>query len=536
MSETITLTPLGTLLGPHSPISEKNCTSFQISLNMTGGTFSLSVLKDTLGNLPENTILTLPFGRFSVIKNTGRNWSTGGLLDTASGPALPLVATQISFAAIVPGLLAPGVVDPNFTFYPAASLAQQLLAGIALEWIAMNPNIRTFNFRGVALSGVQQLAQIVLGEVIVNRNTVFVVTPGQAVGPTFSVPNSDIVNLNQQVDYSLDVKSVLNPAILNVNFIPEGTFIYDDQHAQKQPNQKITMGAPSGTGARDFVEIPGDWMIEGQYEDWTPPAGTDLSNPNTTANNGRYWKVFQSPDNPTQLRGVLNFTRLVKDLKLSGNLLNTDKTAFVGTPITAQTQDVGIGSEFLGLSIGEAGTEEGIYGFTADETVVTDITQNSASNTVTVKTAMQLLPPAGNSGDASSNFFSIQIGLWTFPRVLPLTFGVGNPANPYNLPKDVVIVNPSTNVLNFNSGILQYYQTYLTNYQLINSPRLKTSLTCVYRNQMPQPGDVLVVPGAGTPNCGRISSVTLNYTRGGITLNIQAEIYRIVAGLSGQTN
>jgi len=374
----------------------------------------------------------------------------------------------------------------------------------------------------------------VLGDVIVNRGIIYVVPPGTTVGNnTFKIPMTDIVNVKQDVDYSLDFPAVLNPFLLLPQFDPEGMYIYDDEHARKQANTKLTIGAPVGTGAKDFVEIPDGWMVEGTFEEWTPPAGTDFSNPATTANNGRYWKIFRSPADPNMLRGILNFTRIVKDLKLNGvtnNPLKTNLTPFnslfVGTPITASSnptldQPSGAGPNFL--QIDNDGNQDGIYGFTADIDQVQDIISDQ---TVDVQNSFSAYPPSRSAGDASSNYYTLQYGLWIFPKIKPTIRGAGDPTNPFGIPPGTIIVNPSQNVLNFGgAGNASYYQDYLRQYKQINSPRLKTSVSCVFRGVIPQPGDALIVNGIDKPTCGRISSVSLSMSRGGTTMTIQAELY-----------
>jgi hypothetical protein len=308
-----------------------------------------------------------------------------------------------------------------------------------------------------------------------------------------------------------------------VNFNNPGDFVFDSAHAQKQPKFTVQAGAPSGTGASDFIPIPDGWLIDGNSEEWTPPPGTDFSNPAPSVASGRYWKVFQSPTNPSNLRGITNFTRLIKSLNLPGNV-----SPFVGSPVTGVTRQ-GTTKEFI---FDNAGTESGIYGFTADETTLFD---SLSSQFFDLPSCLVLRPNGmGDSGEAASNFFSITMELWTFPRVLPTTFPVGNPVNPFGIPNNTVVINPSSQV-NFGSGTAQqgYYLKYVSNYKRINSPRYRTTMSCLYRGTMPQPGDQLLITAQGgaspkgvdQPVCGRIQSVGLTLSRSAVLLNITAEVY-----------
>lgn len=544
MSETITLPPVSTLF---SFVDEKKCVSFQLSFNFTGGTFSVSVLKNSTPLPGENAVFSLPFGRVGTVKDVGSSISTGGLVDIVSGPAVPLAATEPGFVSIKPGILY------NASTANPKTLAQTLANGLSINWQSYNPQLRAFLYRGNILSGIQQLASIVLGDVIVHGGSIYVVPPGTIVGSNFSIASTDIVSLRQEVDYSLDYPSELNPALLLPLFDPEGLYIFDTDHAHKQGNTTLNIGAPSGTGSKDFSPIPDGWMVDGTYEEWTPPPGTDFTNPATTATNGRYWKQFQSPSDPTKLRGILTFTRLVKDLKLNGNSDNPIKSTltpaisiFVGSPITSQTNPT-IGkpvAEFGGpgfLLFDQDGTAPGvgsinsppggIYGFTADVNQVEDIVSGQS---VAVQNAMVLLPPGGSSGAADENSFTIQFGLWTFPKVKPTVFGVGDPTNPFNIPPGINIVNPSQNIVNSGGQAIPYYKDYLKQYKKINSPRLKTSVTCVFRGFIPQPGDGLTVSGADKPTCGRVTTVSLSMGRSGLTLSIQAELYQYGSNNGGQ--
>jgi len=126
--------------------------------------------------------------------------------------------------------------------------------------------------------------------------------------------------------------------------------------------------------------------------------------------------------------------------------------------------------------------------------------------------------------------------LWTFPKVNPQIFPVGNPVNPFNLPKDALVVNPPMSNLVFpdSGSLLSYFNAFMINYRRTNSPRLRTTISCVYRGLMPEIGDSLTVQGLGVGNCGRISAVSLNLGRSGITVNITAEVYQYTTGLSGK--
>lgn len=506
-SENIVLAKLNTLILPNqSIITEENLVSLQLNLTPIGGSFSLSILRDTAILPPENFLLQFPFGKIGVVKTVNRARNTGGFLDTVTGPLLPLNLTLVNFVGF-PGNVA-----------QLASIIASNLAKANVFWFAFNPNVKGFTFRGISLQGVQQLAGEILGEVYIYKNIIYVMTPGQSVpvASTFNVLNGDVVSLTQTVDYSQDIAAVLNPVLTAINFDNPGDFIYDSEHAQKQAQTIVQAGAPSATGSKDFIPIPDGWMVDGNFEEWAiDPTSGDTSNPNASVN--RYWKTFPSPVRTGFMRGITNFTRLVKDLKLPGNV-----SSFVGSPITAATQ--GNSDQLTTFTIQEANTQNGIFGFTADTTFISDIVSGQY---IEPKTAIQLIVPGGSSGEADSNFFTIQLEFWTFPRVTPTTFPVGDPTNPFGLPPNVVIVNPSSNV---TDGPV-YWNSYLSNYRLINSPRLKTQVSVVFRGQMPQPGDKLVVVPADQPVCGRINSVALAYQRGGLVLNISAEVYQYGPGL-----
>jgi hypothetical protein len=507
-TDTIILNPISMLLQNQNILLESNITSLALSFTPTGGTFRINCLRGAVPLPLEDFVLQLPFGRFAVVRGTGRSQGREGLIDSISGPALPLVATLVNFVGYANGINA------------FSADAAQVLAQGTLSWRAYNPLVRGFTFRGIALSGIQQLAGNMLAEVYVYKNTIYVVNPGQAVAdligaPPITVLNRDIVSISQDIDYSSDVAAVLNPILSLINNENPGDFIIDGDHAIKQPQTIVQCGSPKGSGGTDFIEIPNGWMVDGNYEEWAPaPGSTDLSNPTPSVD--RYWKTFPSPTTPGLMRGITNFTRLVKDLSLPGNV-----SSFVGTPVTATT---GVsGAQIFTIQENLVDPTAGIYGFIADTTVVADIV---SGNIVNVKTGLQLIPPGGVSSTAADNFFAVQLGLWTFPRVLPTTFNVGNPVNPFGLSNNVVVVNPPIQ----NPRDPVYFSAYFQNYQKVNSPRLRTQLSYVYRNSLPQPGDHLIVPGADTADCGRISTVSLNLTRSGVVVSVVAEQYQILPG------
>jgi hypothetical protein len=510
-TETIVLNPISMLLQNQNILQEGNIVSLNLSFTPTGGTFRINFLRGAVPFPPEDFVVQLPFGRFAVVRGITRSQSREGLIDSISGPILPLVATLVNFV---------GYVYNVNTF--SADMARALCQGTVI-WEAYNPLVRGFTFRGIALSGIQQLAGNMLAEVYVYKNTIYVMPPGQAVAdligaPKITIPSTDIVSLSQDIDYSSDVASVLNPILNVINFNNPGDFVYDGDHAIKQPNTFVQCGSPKGSGGTDFIEIPNGWMVDGVYEEWVPN-GTDLTNPSASVT--RYWKTFPSPTLPGYMRGIISFTRLVKDLSLPGNV-----STFVGTPITSQTNAGSKSSPARTFAIQESSTDPtaGVFGFTADNTVISDIVSGGVA--VNIDTALQLIPQGGSSGTADVNFFAIQLGLWTFPRVLPTTYNVQNPVNPFNLPPNVVVVNPPIQ----NPRQPVYFTSYFQNYQKINSPRLRTQVSYIYRNALPQPGDHLIVPGADTTDCGRISNVTLNLTRSGVLVSVTAEQYQFAPG------
>lgn len=512
-SETILINPISVILPNQTFATEKNLLSLNLSYSPTGGSFSMSLLKNSATLPPENTVLTFPFGRVGVVKNTGSGFSTGGLVDTISGPLLPLQATRQTYVGV------PGNVLRN-----AATIAQAVNGGGGVIWNTLNPLVRNFIFRGISINGIQQLAGLLLAEVIVRNGGIYVSNPGAIIGPTFTVPKADIVNASQNVDYTLDIPSVLNPALLLAQGGLPGEFVYDSDHAQKQPKFTVQCGAPGSEASADFIPIPDGWLVEGTFEEWTPPSDTDFTNPTSSVTNGRYWKVFQSPSNGALLRGITSFTRLVKPINLPGNV-----SPFIGSPVTGQTRQ----NTTRELYFSEPGIEQSIPGFNSSSVDFFDCISNQF---LSLPSALVLVPNGvADSGEGASNFYSITMEQWTFPLVNPVGFpeGLGpDPTNPFNIPPGVQVVNPSNNVTELSiSDLKTYYNQYLSNFQRINSPRLRTTISTVYRNALPQVGDALVVQ-AGLPvsACGRIASVGLSFGRGGLVLNLTAEVFQYGAG------
>lgn len=513
MSEKILLPALGQfvpILGNQN--IEELCVSLQLNYTPTGGTFLATFLKDSIPTLVENTLLSLPFGRVAIVKGTGTSYSSGGLLTTVSGDIVPLQASLVNFAGVEPGAA-----------LNLSTLASILVGGV--NWRTMDIPIKNFSYRGQALAGVQQLAtSFMLAEVYVRKSGIWVVDPGTIVGDgnkTFGIPSSDLVSSSQVLDYSLDVASVLNPVLNAAQLHDEGDFKYDSEHAQKQPKFTVQAGAPGSQGSSDFIPIPDGWLVDGNYEEWTPPSTTDFTNPSPTPQDGRYWKVFQSPTDSGKLRGITNFTRIIKVLSMPGNV-----STFVGSPVTGITKR-DTSKEF---AFNSDGTEEGIYGFNVEK--LDNVFDVISHQFYDLQNALCLTPGGGvDSGEAGSNFYSITMEMWFFPRVNPTVFGVGDPLNPFGLPNNVVIVNPNSNIPNRGSDITTYWQKFLSNYKLINSPRLKTNVVALFRGTIPQPGDGLFVSSLKSPDCGVVKSVSLNFGRSGITMNITAEKYQAAGGL-----
>jgi len=500
-----------------SGLGPENCASIQLNYTLAGGTFSISILKDIALPPSENAQFSLPFGRIGVVKSVGRGYSGGGILDVVSGSILPPLATLPTLVGI-----------PTNVFALASQLAQQIGFGFAVSWETFNPTIKAFIFKGFALAGIQQLASFVSAEVVVRGDGVHVTVPGKIIGGSFQVQKADIVSANQIIDYSQDYASILNPALSLVQFTPEGEFVYDGAHAQKQPKTTVQAGAPHSQGSTDFIPIPDGWLVDGSFEEWTPPSPTNLANPSPSV--GRYWKEFPSPTNPGMRRGITSFTRMIKQINIPGNV-----SSFVGSPVSGDTDPNSLGT----FTLQNNGSESGIYGFDSGGSGVGVTFFDVISNQFyTFNNAIALTPTGGGaSGDASIQTYSITMELWTFPRVNPQIFPVGNPVNPFNVPKDALVVNPPMgNIVSQNAGILsQYFNAFMTNYRLINSPRLRTTISVVWRGYTPQVGDGLfVVAGLQYNNCGRISSVSQSMSRSGLVLNITAEVYRYVPGLSGK--
>jgi hypothetical protein len=516
MSEEITVPNFSTVLPGTSALGPQNVASLQLNYSLTGGTFAISVLTGILSTVPENFQFSLPMGRIATVKSVGKGYSTGGLLDIISGPVLPAAATLPTLVGLA-----------NGSFALASALAAQM-GPFPVSWGVFNPLVRSFIYKGNALGGVQQLASLVAGEVLVRSGGVYVVQPGATAGggSVFAIPKADIVSANQTIDYSNDFANVLNPALSAVQFVPEGDFVYDSDHAQKQAKTTVQAGAPLLLGSTDFIPIPDGWLVDGTFEEWTPPSGTDASNPNSTATGGRYWKDFPSPINPGMRRGILSFSRLIKQISVPGNV-----SSFIGSPVSGDTQPGSVGSFMFSVP----GSQNGIYGFDSSGPITFfDIISNQY---LVFDNAIVLVPTSGgDSGAAIQNSYSITMELWTFPKVNPQIFPVGNPVNPFNLPKDALVVNPPMSNLIFgDAGSLNsYFGAYMQNYRRTNSPRLRTTISCVYRGLMPEIGDALTVIGLNVNNCGRVSSVSLNMSRTGLVLNIVAEVYQYTTGLSGK--
>lgn len=487
--------------------SEANAVGISLNYGLTGGSFSISMLRNR-GILPEQEdLLTLPLSRVGVVKGVGTQHTSGGLLVTVTGVLIPLVAQEQTFVGL----------QPPFTEFANVLVAQLLKAGGSspgqpgvFSFSAQDFPVKNFIFRGIALQGIQSLASNILAEVVVARDRIHVTRAGKVVGPTWSIPKAELIGSSaQNIDFSLDKKAVINPVLVQVNLIDEGVFIFDDEHAQKQPPTQIIIGAPGGSGLQDFVPIPDGLLVEGTFDEWNVPVSGDLSNPSPTPTDGRYWKVFPSPTFSGRMRGIVRWSRIIKDLSLGD-----DVASFIGSPITKQTE----GLNSLGLLFGT--TQSGITGFTAVKQTVIDII---SGRVVDVEKALVITPPGlqATSGLGFNNFYNLQFEIWTFPRVAPTIFpGAGaDPLNPFGIPDDAVVVNPSSAIV----PSLEFYNYYLQEFKRINSPRLRTQVSQIYTNAMPQPGDHLIVDSLPIPDCGRISTVTLSYSRGGVRLDIVAE-------------
>lgn len=529
--ENIVISPFSLAFPASTVITEHNCISMNMSFTLNGGSFNIQVLKDSV-QLPvgKDTPISILLQRIGLLKQTGASLTRGGLVDTISGQTIPLLAGQ--------------TVNYNTAAYPVIQdplnppLISNIIAAISLgaaSWQTRDFPVRNFSFGGIALQGIQALAQLLLADVIISGGRVLVVPAGQIIGGQYSVPKTDIINVNQTVDFSREVTALLYPAAFDVTF--GGVFIYDEAHAQKQGDTLFQCGAPKGSGAADHIEIPNGWLIEGVAEDWIPPAGTDFTNPASTTSN-KYWKTFPSPLGGGMLRGIISFTRLVKDLNLNpgppGSTIQGNISTFVGTPVTALARSTA-GAQILNLQNQFVDPFAGIYGFTAEDTLVEDLVTGQS---VSVKNAMELNPPAGSSGLAETNSYAIQLGLWTFPKVLPdLLFQGLLSRPPSTLRVNTVVVTPPGNVVagttNQATGVFTsngYREWYFQQYKQINSRRLVTNISFLYRGVIPAPGQSLYVAALAHPNCGRISSVTLNVTRGGVTVNVTAEVYNFTGG------
>jgi hypothetical protein len=504
-SETIILNPISVILPKQTFATIKNLASLQLSFQPTGGSFSMSLLRGSAGVPKKNTVLTMPFGRVGVVKNVGASFSSGGLLNTISGPIQPLNATQQTYLGFLNGI------------FPLASVIAQRLLGNVF-WNTLDVHVRTYIYRGIALGGLQQISSLLLADIIQRADGLYVTDPGVPFSTKFNVQKSDIVAVPQQaIDYTLDIPSILNPALFQIG-TNLGTFLYDSEHAQKGGKTTVQAGSPGADGSTDFIPIPDGWLVDGDFEEWVPTSSTDLTNPNASV--GRYWKVFPSPTSPGSMRGITSFRRIIREIVLPNNV-----SSFVASPITSVTRR-GVDTEF---DFETDSAEGALQGFTAARVEFFDIISNQF---IILKNAISLVPTGSPvSGDASLNFYSITMETWTFPSVGNIHFPnpTFDPTNPFNIPANVQVVNPSTNVVFFSvADLLQYWNRYLQNFQAINSPRLKTTVSVVYRNYLPQVGDHLLLPsnaGIQIEDCGRISSVTLTFGRAGMVINISAERY-----------
>ena len=145
MSETITIPSLNSMIGGGA-INEKNLVGLQINYTATGGTFSISILANSIGVPSENIQLSLPYGRLATVKSVGRNNTPGGIVDVISGPVIVPAATLTTLVGI-----------PGNVFKNVSALASQF--GLNAIWGAFDVLVRSFIFRGIALNGIQQIGR-----------------------------------------------------------------------------------------------------------------------------------------------------------------------------------------------------------------------------------------------------------------------------------------------------------------------------------------------------------------------------------------
>jgi hypothetical protein len=166
----------------------------------------------------------------------------------------------------------------------------------------------------------------------------------------------------------------------------------------------------------------------------------------------------------------------------------------------------------------------GLHGFSTDDVEIDDAVSGQRK---TVR-GLVLVPPQGaSSGLAHEKFLSQRIEVWTFPKVNPTTIPtLYDPTNPYGLDKDVQVFRPSSSIFPSSLTDLQDFYNYTFEiHKRMIGPRLKTRVSVVYRDALPQPGDGLVVKGVGVEKCGRIESVSLAYGRGGVRIDVSAEVF-----------
>ena len=381
-----------------------------------------------------------------------------------------------------------------------------------------------------------------LAEVVVRNDKIIVIEEGAISGNSFTIPfgPDDIVSLTQEVKAAASTAQnyVIDPGLTAIQEILPLNPIYDSQHCQIQGLETIQVGNAlngnaTGAGTLPQHELPNGWFVDGEFVDFDPTSIPQ--DPNTGQPYQQFWKIFNSPVLPGYKRGITHWTRIVKDLKLSGNIAK-----FVGFN-QASGGIVNPGSGYPAtMSLGAALTNNGPFvGFNiiAPLTFFDVVTNQN----ITIKTPLVLTPPNGaDSGTADVNYYDASFQLAFFPLLPPYVLpGVGvNPVNPYNVPQNTAIVTPPSQILRFglqsggNSGP-DFYTYYLPQYKRIQNPRLRTACSFVYRGEVPLPGDSLTIsnpPPGVSPNCGRIEAVTLLMSAQNISATATAEVYNYSAG------
>lgn len=421
----------------------------------------------------------------------------------ASAPIGPVMANTQTTSGLPPDVTPVGLPQP------ASALAQVVAqkSGVTLEWRADDYTVTNFSHTGTVFDGIRALAGPFLNDVWFRQGVLRVVNPLDSDG-VFGVDLGDLLSRTETVDTSRQIDQAIVrgfPGLGN----PGGGFKYDikpDPFASKSAGGDTII---AGSTPQGFVEIPGGLVVDGFFEEWTPPPKSDTSprdesNPNATVQ--RYWKVAVSPNDPNTLRGITSITRLLKPVTVQ----RSDVAAFFGSgrdTITSQTAN-----SFIIENEAIAG---GVLGYFAYPQTVQDIVTGKFFSGF----AVSIRPPFGTSGDAANNWYSVTFGARAFPPVLD------------NTPNAITVFFPPTAVGPVRIGRTSVPQGINVNlfapkYFNLLQPRRITEIAVVMRQFIfPRIGQNIVLSGQGIQptSLGRVLGVSVGVTAAGATLNIQAE-------------